>query len=326
SCASCAAFIRLGRQLRFGWECALGRFFSDRSGQMMAARPIGGFVRNGLDRLHHRRSSRRLPGREGHDRARARAHLGHRRRDLGGVPGRLARGACRDRRNQHPGPDHRRLRRGSHPAWPFPARHKSGNGSNVRVFATKPRGLSPARLSLFRPARPGGSQLRFRRAPWTMSAFRADALITSPSWKSMARTVLLSRRVLKSPFGSFSWGPFGNVSLTAFLRASPTQTMPSWDQTGTPSGREGFFHLTSSITPGSAPLIRALSWPSLSPLQPVVFRTMASICWDADASFMPMLCRGGSAPSGPKGSVPCSFDACSQTNNTPASFLPAVRT
>src|SRR5437899_3683865 len=132
------------------------------------------------------------------------------------------------------------------------------------------------------------SQLRLRRAPWTISAFRADALMASPSWKSMARTDLLSKRVLKSPFGSFSWAPFGNVSRTAFLRASPMQTMPSWDQTGTPSGREGFFHFTSSITHGSPPLIRARSWPSLSPLQPVVFRTMASICWDADASFMPM--------------------------------------
>ena len=46
-----------------------------------------------------------------------------------------------------------------------------------------------------------------------MSAFNADALMASPSWKSMARTVLLSRRVLNSPFGSFSWAPFGNVSL-----------------------------------------------------------------------------------------------------------------
>src|SRR5206468_2151680 len=150
-----------------------------------------------------------------------------------------------------------------------------------------------------------------------MSAFHADALVASPSLKSMARTVLLSRRVLNSPFGSLSWAPFGNVSLTAFLSASPMQTMPSWDQTGTPSGREGFFHFTSSITPGSAPLIRARSWPSLSPLQPAVFRTMASICWDADASFMPMPCCGGSAPSGRKGSVPCPFDACSQANNTP---------
>src|SRR5438270_12634945 len=76
-----------------------------------------------------------------------------------------------------------------------------------------------------------------------MSAFKADALIASPSWKSMARTVLLSRRVLKSPFGSFSWAPFGNVSLTAFLRASPMQTMPSWDQTGTPLGSGGLLPL-----------------------------------------------------------------------------------
>src|SRR6266851_9445596 len=133
---------------------------------------------------------------------------------------------------------------------------------------------------------PSRSQLRLRRAPWTISAFSADALMASPSWKSMARTALLSRRVLKRPFGSFSWAPFGNVSLTAFLRVSPMQTMPSWDQTGTPSGREGFFHFTSSITARSAPLIRARSWPSLSPLQPLVFRTMASICWDADAPFM----------------------------------------
>src|SRR3989475_8088036 len=145
------------------------------------------------------------------------------------------------------------------------------------------------------------SQLRLRRAPWTISAFRADALMASPSWKSMARTDLLSKRVLKSPFGSFSWAPFGNVSRTAFLRASPMQTMPSWDQTGTPSGREGFFHFTSSITPGSAPLMRARSWLNLSPLQPAILRTMSSICWDADASLIPTLCCGWLAPSGPKG-------------------------
>src|SRR5204863_7577862 len=69
-----------------------------------------------------------------------------------------------------------------------------------------------------------------------MSAFNADALMASPSWKSMARTVLLSRRVLNSPFGSLSWAPFGNVNLTAFLRTSPMQTMPSWDQTAPPRG------------------------------------------------------------------------------------------
>src|SRR5207244_4516283 len=41
-----------------------------------------------------------------------------------------------------------------------------------------------------------------------MSAFNAEALMASRSWKSMARTVLLSRRVLNSPFGSLSWAPF----------------------------------------------------------------------------------------------------------------------
>src|SRR5437868_6304834 len=150
-----------------------------------------------------------------------------------------------------------------------------------------------------------------------MSAFKADALIASPSWKSMARTVLLSRRVLKSPFGSFSWAPFGNVSLTAFLRISPMHTMPSWDQTGTPSGREGFFHFTSSITPGSAPLMRARSSLSLSPLQPAVLRTMSSICWDADAPLMPTPCCVCSTPSGPKDSVPCPCGGCSQPTTRP---------
>src|SRR5262245_42849435 len=37
-----------------------------------------------------------------------------------------------------------------------------------------------------------------------MSAFRAASSTVSPSWKSMARTVLLSKRVLKRFFGSFS--------------------------------------------------------------------------------------------------------------------------
>ena len=33
----------------------------------------------------------------------------------------------------------------------------------------------------------------------------------------MARTLLPSRRALRSCFGSFSWAPFGNVSRTAFF-------------------------------------------------------------------------------------------------------------
>ena len=57
----------------------------------------------------------------------------------------------------------------------------------------------------------------------------------------------------------------------------------------------------------------------------IVCQAPAGTLVGADASFMPMLCRGGSAPSGPKGSVPCPFDACSQANNTAAAFPPAVR-
>ena len=58
----------------------------------------------------------------------------------------------------------------------------------------------------------------------------------------MARTLLLSRRALKSFFGSFIWAPFGNVNRTALLSISPMHTMPPRDHTGTPSGLEGFFH------------------------------------------------------------------------------------
>src|SRR5687768_17053586 len=54
----------------------------------------------------------------------------------------------------------------------------------------------------------------------SMSAFSAASSTVSSSWKSMARTVLLSRRVLKSFFGSFIRAPLWNVSLTAFLSIS----------------------------------------------------------------------------------------------------------
>ena len=41
---------------------------------------------------------------------------------------------------------------------------------------------------------PSRSQLRLRRAPWTISAFRADALMASPSWKSMPPSCRLHDR------------------------------------------------------------------------------------------------------------------------------------
>jgi hypothetical protein len=93
----------------------------------------------------------------------------------------------------------------------------------------------------------------------------------------MARTLLLSRRALKSFFGSFICAPFGNVSRTAFLSISPMHTIPPTDHTGTPSGLEGFFHFTSSATAGPAPRTISRSRDSVSPRQSPDFLMMASI-------------------------------------------------
>ena len=122
-----------------------------------------------------------------------------------------------------------------------------------------------------------------------MSALSASSSTLSPSRKSMARTVLLSRRVLKSFFGSLIWAPLGNVSLTALLSVSPTQIIPSCDQTGTPIGLEGFFHFTSSIMSGSAFVIKARSCDSVLPRQSPAFLIIASICLEGDFSFWEML-------------------------------------
>src|SRR6478609_5994756 len=92
----------------------------------------------------------------------------------------------------------------------------------------------------------------FKRTAPRTSAFRSASGRVPPSLKSMARTLLLSRRALKSLFGSFSWAPFGNVNRTELLSISPMHTMPSKDHTGTPSGLEGFFHLTTSSMARSA--------------------------------------------------------------------------
>ena len=83
----------------------------------------------------------------------------------------------------------------------------------------------------------------------------------------MARFVLLSSLALKSFFGSAIRAPLGKVNLTEFLSASPMQTIPSLDQTGTPAGLLGFFHFTSSTTEGDARLIEARSRASVSPRQ-----------------------------------------------------------
>lgn len=47
--------------------------------------------------------------------------------------------------------------------------------------------------------------------------------------------------------------PWTKVSFTTFAYLSPVQTIPPWDQTGTPIiAFEGFLHFRSSIIPGSA--------------------------------------------------------------------------
>src|SRR5688500_14397068 len=74
---------------------------------------------------------------------------------------------------------------------------------------------------------------------------------------SIARRVLPSRLELKRPEGSGMLAPRANVSFTTFLYFSPVQTIPLWDQTGTPFGFAAFFHFRSSIMPGSAARISA---------------------------------------------------------------------
>ena len=97
----------------------------------------------------------------------------------------------------------------------------------------------------------------------------------------MARVDLLSSLELKSFLGSATRAPFGNVNLTALFSASPTQTIPSWDQTGTPAGLLGFFHFTSSTTDGDAFLIDVRSLASVFPRQSGSLLTIESISCDA---------------------------------------------
>jgi hypothetical protein len=75
---------------------------------------------------------------------------------------------------------------------------------------------------------------------------------------SMARRTLPSRLELKSLRGSFNDAPLKKRQLhhrlVSFL---PVQMRPSWDQTGVP------IHFTSSITSGSASLMRARTFSSV---------------------------------------------------------------
>src|SRR5712692_2124537 len=110
-----------------------------------------------------------------------------------------------------------------------------------------------------------------------MRAFRASSSSLSPSWKSMARLVLPSRLELKRPEGSFREAPLAKVIFTTFLYVSPVQISPLCDQTGVP------LHFHSSVTSGSASLIRARSRESISPLQSPRSSILASISSDEES-------------------------------------------
>src|SRR5438046_6091668 len=67
-----------------------------------------------------------------------------------------------------------------------------------------------------------------------MSAFRAGASISSPSWMSMARRAFPSRLELKRREGAFREAALEKDILKTFLHVSPVQTIPMCDQTGGP--------------------------------------------------------------------------------------------
>src|SRR5688572_14321004 len=100
------------------------------------------------------------------------------------------------------------------------------------------------------------------------SALNATASIFSPSWMSIARRVFPSRLELNSRDGSGRLAPLANVSFTTSLYASPVQTIPPWDHTGTPDGFVGLTHLHSSVISGSASRISARMRASVSPRHP----------------------------------------------------------
>src|SRR5947209_18728851 len=103
----------------------------------------------------------------------------------------------------------------------------------------------------------------------------------------MARLVLPSRLELKRPEGSANEAPLAKVIFTTFLYVSPVQIMPACDHTGTP------LHFHSSITAGSACLMRARMRASASPRQSPSSLILASISREGEApsfpSFEPLL-------------------------------------
>src|SRR5437867_12272519 len=86
-----------------------------------------------------------------------------------------------------------------------------------------------------RPPRLGGAAFlpeTFSATAARMSAFRAGASISSPSWMSMARRAFPSRLELKRREGSFWEAALANVIFTAFLLVSPVPAIPLGHQNG----------------------------------------------------------------------------------------------
>ncbi len=104
----------------------------------------------------------------------------------------------------------------------------------------------------------------------------------------MARLVLPARLELNRPAGSSSEAPLAKVIFTTLLYVSPVQMIPACDQTGTPAMEfDGFRHLTSSITSGSACLMRARSRASVSPRQSSSSTILASMSWEGESPAFP---------------------------------------
>src|SRR6266536_3548015 len=128
----------------------------------------------------------------------------------------------------------------------------------------------------------------FDRGPfWTTAAFtsalNAPGSTFSPSWMSIALRVLPSRLELKRLDGSGILAPRANVSFTTFVYASPVQTIPAWDHTGTPNGFVGLIHLHSSTMSGSASRISARMRAKVSPRHPPRSRIRWSMSREAAA-------------------------------------------
>src|SRR5204863_1040375 len=116
---------------------------------------------------------------------------------------------------------------------------------------------------------------------WRMSALKAVASTSSPSWMSIARRTFPSRLELKRRAGSFRDAPLAKVSFTTFLYDSPVQMMPSCDHTGVP-GVVGLTHFHSSTTSGSASLMSARILVRVVPRQSPSSAILVEMSFDAD--------------------------------------------